>query len=99
MAYLSRGHAKPLSAMALHYFCASLGMVVAVSGNGDQARCCRFSRLFEDADWNDKSTQDRFVRAVLHHERRFFAGAGIAFDADTGMTYDGHPLDPATGEL
>ena len=32
-------------------------------------------------------------------ERHFFAEANVAFDPDTGMTYDGHALDASTGGL
>ena len=39
------------------------------------------------------------VAVLVGAERRFFAEAGVAFDPDTGMTYDGHALDETTGSL
>lgn len=35
----------------------------------------------------------------LGAEGHFFAEAGVAYDPDTGMTYDGHALDETTGDL
>lgn len=65
----------------------------------EDASCCRFSELFHRADWEDDKTRKLFISRVLGAERRFFAEAGVAFDPDTGMTYDGHALDESTGEL
>lgn len=63
--------------------------------------CCRFTTLFGDNhdQWNDAVTQESFVKATLSSEKRFFAASGVAFDKETGMTFDGHPVDPKTGEL
>jgi len=65
----------------------------------EDSSCCRFSELFHRADWEDTTTQKLFISRVLSAERHFFAEANVAFDPDTGMTYDGHALDASTGEL
>ena len=44
-------------------------------------------------------TGHRGVSRFIGAERRFFAEAGVAFDPDTGMTYDGHARDESTGNL
>jgi len=40
--------------------------------------------------------QDFF--GYLRRERRFYQ-PGVSYDAETGLTFDGHPIDRATGEL
>jgi hypothetical protein len=40
----------------------------------------------------------RFIGKVVAHERRFYQ-PGVAYDAETGLTFDGHPIDRLTGEL
>lgn len=40
----------------------------------------------------------KFMRQLVRKERRFFQ-PGISYDAKSGMTYDGHPVDIRTGEL
>src|SRR6185503_5251901 len=40
----------------------------------------------------------RFIRKVVARERRFYQ-PGVSYDAETGLTFDGHPIDRATGEL
>lgn len=61
--------------------------------------CCRFSKVFHDADWQDEVTRRLFKQRAIKAERRFFAEPGVAYDQETGMTFDGISLDPATGEL
>lgn len=67
--------------------------------NAFEKDCCNFAALFEDADWQDKETRRSFVNEVLLREKRFFATPNVSYDADTGMTYDGHALDPSSGDL
>ncbi len=40
----------------------------------------------------------RFIRRVVARERRFYQ-PGVAYDGETGLTFDGHPIDRRTGEL
>jgi hypothetical protein len=41
---------------------------------------------------------ERFMRDLIGRERNFFR-PGVAWDAETGMTHDGHLVDYATGAL
>ncbi|CAE7018386.1 SPP [Symbiodinium sp. KB8] len=62
--------------------------------------CCRFAKEFEDADWYNPQTRSDFMANVMRVERRFFGeAAALAFDPDTGMTYDGVGLDYQTGDV
>eukprot|EP00440_Ansanella_granifera_P039897 gb/GFBE01043272.1/.p1 GENE.gb/GFBE01043272.1/~~gb/GFBE01043272.1/.p1 ORF type:complete len:605 (+),score=123.24 gb/GFBE01043272.1/:1-1815(+) len=61
--------------------------------------CCRFSRAFHGVDWRDRETQLRYITEAVAAERSFFAAPNVSYDEVTGMTYDGHALDPTTGEL
>ena len=62
--------------------------------------CCRFAKEFEDADWYNPQTRADFMANVMRVERRFFGeAAALAFDPDTGMTYDGVGLDYQTGDV
>ena len=62
--------------------------------------CCRFAKEFEEADWHNPQTRADFMANVMHVERRFFGeAAALAFDPDTGMTYDGVGLDYQTGDV
>jgi hypothetical protein len=40
----------------------------------------------------------RFLDQVVARERRFYQ-PGVAYDAGTGLTFDGHPIDRLTGQL
>ncbi len=40
----------------------------------------------------------RFLREVVARERRFYQ-PGVSYDAETGLTFDGHPIERLTGEL
>jgi hypothetical protein len=40
----------------------------------------------------------RFTQELIERERGFFR-AGVAYDGETGMTFDGHPIDPVSGKL
>ena len=40
----------------------------------------------------------RFMKDVVDRERRFYQ-PGIAYDAKTGLTFDGHAIDRKTGQL
>jgi hypothetical protein len=41
---------------------------------------------------------DRFTQQLIAKERMFYR-PGVAYDGVTGMTFDGHPIDPRSGEL
>jgi len=60
--------------------------------------CCRFAPLYNGSNWRDPQIQRSFVENALAAERHFFAAPSIAFDAETGMTYDGRDLDIETLE-
>ena len=40
----------------------------------------------------------RFLRRVVARERRFYQ-PGVSYDGETGLTFDGHPVDRVSGEL
>ena len=40
----------------------------------------------------------RFMKEVVDRERRFYQ-PGVAYDADTGLTFDGHAIDRTSGQL
>ncbi|HEU5057962.1 MAG TPA: hypothetical protein VFU21_15630 [Kofleriaceae bacterium] len=40
----------------------------------------------------------RFLAEVVARERRFYQ-PGVSYDAETGLTFDGHPIDQRSGEL
>jgi len=61
--------------------------------------CCRFAKEFEDVDWYNPQTRADFLANVMYVESRFLGGAAVAFDPDTGMTYDGFGLDYNTGDV
>lgn len=61
--------------------------------------CCQFADHFQGVNWYDANVRSDFLANVLSVERRFFAAPGAAFDADSGMTYDGTSLDLATGDV
>ncbi|CAE8596147.1 unnamed protein product [Polarella glacialis] len=73
----------------------SAGGVSALQAAG----CCRFARAFQQVDWRQPETQRLFIAEAVAAERHFFAAPDVSFDAVTGMTYDGHGIDPQTGEL
>lgn len=79
---------------------AVLGCYVAcVLAEGNHTACCRFAQSYRGIDWRSKDVQKRYIADAIAAERNFFAKAGVGYDAETGMTYDGHGLDPVTGEL
>ena len=45
-----------------------------------------------------KAKAAQFVKQVARRESRFYK-PGVGFDGDTGMTYDGHEVDHASGQL
>ena len=60
---------------------------------------CRFAPLFScDSLTNDDEVASVYEKLVMLFEGQFIR-PGIGYDAATGYTYDGHPLDYATGEL
>eukprot|EP00930_Biecheleria_cincta_P034732 TRINITY_DN23967_c0_g1_i1.p1 TRINITY_DN23967_c0_g1~~TRINITY_DN23967_c0_g1_i1.p1 ORF type:complete len:666 (+),score=135.99 TRINITY_DN23967_c0_g1_i1:125-1999(+) len=61
--------------------------------------CCRFATQFASSDWRDEKIQDSFIANVLAAERNFFAAPNVAYDPETGMTWDGIYLDPVTGQI
>mmetsp|Transcript_75629 Transcript_75629/g.180717 ORF Transcript_75629/g.180717 Transcript_75629/m.180717 type:complete len:644 (+) Transcript_75629:63-1994(+) len=61
--------------------------------------CCRFAKEFEDVDWYNPQTRADFLANVMYVESRFLGGSAVAFDPDTGMTYDGVGLDYNTGDV
>jgi len=61
--------------------------------------CCQFADHFQGVNWYDANVRSDFLKNVLSVERRFFAAPGAAFDADSGMTYDGTSLDLTTGDV
>lgn len=40
----------------------------------------------------------RFLREVVARERRFYQ-PGVSYDGETGLTFDGHPIDRLSGRL
>ncbi|CAE7211853.1 unnamed protein product [Symbiodinium necroappetens] len=62
--------------------------------------CCRFAKEFEGVDWHSPQTRADFMANVMYMERRFLGRAAkLAFDPDTGMTYDGVGLNNNTGDV
>ncbi|CAK8997317.1 unnamed protein product [Durusdinium trenchii] len=61
--------------------------------------CCRFAPHYQGVDWQDPKVREDFMANVLSVERRFFAAPDVAFDRDSGMTYDGTSLNLTTGGL
>jgi len=45
-----------------------------------------------------RSEARRFLREVIARERRFYQ-PGVSYDAETGLTFDGHPVDRLSGQL
>ena len=41
---------------------------------------------------------ERFMQDVIARERRFYQ-PGVAYDGETGLTFDGHPIEQRSGEL
>ena len=63
----------------------------------DPESCIVPQLAFAEERTQDDTTRKLFISRVLGAERRFFAEEGVAFDPETGMTYDGHALDETTG--
>eukprot|EP00439_Symbiodinium_sp_Y106_P046281 s310_g5.t3 len=62
--------------------------------------CCHFAKEFEGVDWQNPQTRAEFMANVMYMERKFLGRASkLAFDPDTGMTYDGVGLDHNTGDV
>lgn len=65
---------------------------------GHKSSSCRFALDFTCKDFKNPSV----VREYLHHVMKWesnFAQPGVAYDAQSGYTYDGHPINYQTGEL
>jgi hypothetical protein len=45
-----------------------------------------------------RAEAQRFIRRVALREQRFYQ-PGVSYDRETGLTFDGHPIDRRTGEL
>lgn len=76
---------------------ASCALVLCVATASTRNNC----RFAVDYSCDDFSTEARiwsYLHDVMHWEAKF-ASAGIGYDAATGYTYDGHPLDYQTGDL
>jgi len=67
--------------------------------SSETSSCCRFADRFEGVNWSDATVRSDFLANVLSVERRFFAAPSIAFDGDSGMTYDGTSLNLSTGDV
>lgn len=65
----------------------------------EPSTCCRFAHRFEGVNWSDATVRSDFLANVLSVERRFFAAHSIAFDEESGMTYDGTSLNLSTGDV
>lgn len=59
----------------------------------------QFARQYSnDIILKDASKREEFVHKLMRAESRFMQ-SGVAFNALSGLTYDGHPIDFDTGEL
>lgn len=59
---------------------------------------CRFATQFKCSDFQDPKKVDEYLHNVAVWEGNF-AKPGIGYDAKSGYTYDGHPINYQTGEL
>lgn len=58
---------------------------------------CRFAHNYtREQLLSSEIARDEYYRSVMHWEGKFFYGIG--YDPESGITYDGHPLDITTGE-
>ena len=76
-----------------------IGALIAVVSSAELP--CRFALDFSCDDFLGASSAQR-TEEYLNHVMKWeghFAQPGVGYDAATGYTYDGHPLDYYTGEL
>lgn len=59
---------------------------------------CRFAQQFTCADFADRASREAYLDRVAEWEGRF-AVPGVGYDAGSGYTYDGHPIEYGTGQL
>lgn len=68
----------------------------AVSSAGHSS--CRFATKYSCKDFQNPQVVDEYLSNVMHWEGQF-AQPGIAYNAKSGYTYDGHPIEYSTGNL
>jgi hypothetical protein len=81
---------------------AVLASVVAVALAANNA--CRFApdytcELLKSRDLNSDKIINDYLELVVTYEGQGFAQPGIGYDAKTGYTYDGHPINYKDGTL
>lgn len=85
----------PRALSILLAFVISVGTLsVAAAGKG----ACQFARSFNCEDFHSQDRVDEYLHNVMKWEGQF-AQPGIGYDAQSGYTYDGHPIDYKSGEL
>lgn len=65
---------------------------------GRRGSSCRFAKDYTCEDFKSRNNVQHYLENVIYWESKF-AQPGIGYDAASGYTYDGHPLNYATGEL
>lgn len=68
------------------------------SAMGGKKASCRFAKEFSCSDFKNPYYVQQYLNNVIHWESKF-AQPGVGYDAASGYTYDGHPLDYKTGQL
>ena len=77
----------------------SLGFVCTASLIGVSAKSgCRFAKKYSCSDFFSDEKLNDYLDEVATWEGEF-AKPGIGYDAASGYTYDGHPINYQTGEL
>lgn len=57
-----------------------------------------FADQYNSSSFKDESTRHEYMMKVMRFEGNFHQG-GVAYNAQTGLTYEGHPLDYNSGRL
>ena len=55
-----------------------------------------FAQRFSPGDMRDPAKRDQFLRELMYWEGQFHK-PGVGYNGQNGLTYDGIPIDPATG--
>jgi hypothetical protein len=72
--------------------------VAAANDKGSASSSCRFAQKYTCSDFADRAVRESYLDQVVEWESHF-AVPGVGYDAASGYTYDGHPIEYATGNL
>lgn len=72
--------------------------VAAASDKGSTSSSCRFAQKYTCSDFADRTVRESYMDHIIEWESHF-AVPGIGYDAASGYTYDGHPIEYSTGNL